>query len=71
MTLQALRNRVGDEKFWLVLRTWLDQKSGGNGTSEEFEALAAQISGQDLTDFFTAWLRTRTKPTATAVNGLG
>jgi aminopeptidase N len=71
MTLQALRNRVGDEKFWLLLRTWLDQKSGGNGTSEEFEALAAQISGQDLTDFFTAWLRTRTKPTATAVNGLG
>jgi len=71
MTLQALRARIGDEKFWLLLRTWLEQKSGANGTSEEFEALAAQVSGQDLTDFFTAWLRTRTKPAATAANGLG
>ena len=71
MTMQALRERIGDEKFWLLIRTWLDHKSGGNGTSEEFEALAAQVSGQDLTDFFTVWLRTQTKPAATTANGLG
>ena len=47
-----------------------DTKSGGNGTSEEFEALAAQVSGQDLTGFFTAWLRTPAKPAVTADNGL-
>lgn len=70
MTLQALRNRIGEEKFWLLIRTWLDTKSGGNGTSEEFEALAAQVSGQDLTGFFTAWLRTSAKPAVTADNGL-
>lgn len=70
MTLQALRNRIGEEKFWLLIRTWLDTKSGGNGTSEEFEALAAQVSGQDLTGFFTAWLRTPAKPAVTADNGL-
>jgi aminopeptidase N len=71
MTLQALRNRIGEEKFWLLIRTWLNSKAGGNGTSEEFEALAAQVSGQDLTGFFTAWLRTPAKPAATADNGLG
>jgi len=71
MTLQALRNRIGEEKFWQLIRTWLDTKAGGNGTSEEFEALAAQVSGQDLTGFFTAWLRTPAKPAETADNGLG
>ena len=71
MTLQALRTRLGEEQFWLLIRTWLADKSGGNGTSEEFEALAEQVSGQDLTEFFTAWLRTKSKPAATAVNGLG
>lgn len=71
MTLQALRNRIGEEKFWLLIRTWLDTRSGGNGTSEEFETLAAQVSGQDLTGFFTAWLRTPAKPANTVDNGLG
>lgn len=71
MTLQALRNRVGEQAFWSLLRTWLAQRSGGNGTSEEFEALAEQVSGQDLDAFFTAWLRTPAKPAATAANGLG
>ena len=71
MTFQALRNRIGEERFWQLIRTWLDTKSGGNGTSEEFEALAAQVSGQDLSGFFTAWLRTPAKPARTADNGLG
>jgi aminopeptidase N len=71
MTLQALRNRIGEQKFWLLVRTWLDTKSGGNATSEEFEALATQVSGQDLTGFFTAWLRTPAKPARTSDNGLG
>jgi aminopeptidase N len=71
MTLQALRNRIGEEKFWQLIRTWLETKAGGNVTSEEFEALASQVSGQDLTGFFTAWLRTPAKPARTADNGLG
>ena len=70
MTLQALRNRVGDEDFWRILRTWIREQRGGNAASEEFEALAARVSGQDLGSFFTAWLRTPSKPAATADNGL-
>ncbi|WP_210648623.1 M1 family metallopeptidase [Nocardioides sp. SYSU D00065] len=70
MTLQALRNRVGDDVFWTILRSWLREQQGGNGSSEEFEALATRVSGQDLTGFFAAWLRTPSKPARTADNGL-
>lgn len=71
MTLQALRNQVGDQVFWQVVRTWLREQRGGNGSTAEFEELAARVSGQDLTAFFDAWLRTPAKPAATAANGLG
>ncbi|RYB96296.1 M1 family peptidase [Nocardioides glacieisoli] len=70
MTLQALRNRVGNRDFWRILRSWLREQDGGNGATEEFEALATRISGEDLTGFFAAWLRTASKPAATADNGL-
>ncbi|UFN45706.1 M1 family metallopeptidase [Nocardioides okcheonensis] len=70
MTLQALRNRVGDATFWRIIRTWVREQRGGNGSSEEFEATAARVSGVDLTAFFTAWLRTPSKPARTADNGL-
>jgi aminopeptidase N len=70
MTLQALRNRVGDQDFWRILRTWIREQDGGNGATEEFEELATRISGQDLGSFFTAWLRTQSKPARTADNGL-
>ncbi len=70
MTLQALRNRVGDQAFWKILRTWIREQRGGNVASEQFEEVAARVSGQDLGSFFTAWLRTPSKPAPTADNGL-
>jgi len=70
MTLQALRHRVGDEAFWTILRTWASDHAGGNGSIEEFEALAQQVSGQDLSAFFLAWLSTSARPDHTAENGL-
>ncbi|WP_181310537.1 M1 family metallopeptidase [Nocardioides campestrisoli] len=70
MAFQALRTRIGEDAFWTLLRTWLGSRADGNGTSEEFEALASQVSGQDLTAFFQAWLREPTRPAATPENGL-
>ncbi len=70
MTLQALRNRVGGRDFWRILRSWIREQDGGNGSTEEFEALATRVSGEDLAGFFTAWLRTTAKPARTAANGL-
>lgn len=71
MTLQALRRRIGDDAYWTLLRSWADQQGGGTARSEEFEALAEQVSGQDLAGFFDTWLRTGAKPADTAANGLG
>ncbi|WP_121252339.1 M1 family metallopeptidase [Nocardioides ferulae] len=70
MTVQALRNRVGEDDFWTIVRTWVAEQGGGNGSSEEFETLAEQVSGEDLDGFFTAWLRTGERPARTAANGL-
>jgi aminopeptidase N len=62
MTLQALREAVGDEDFWSIIRIWAATYSGGNVTTPEFIALAERVSGQQLDDLFTAWLFTRGKP---------
>ncbi|MCD6638530.1 MAG: M1 family metallopeptidase [Nocardioides sp.] len=70
MTVQALRNRVGEQDFWRIVRTWLAEQGGRNGSSAQFEALAERVSGEDLQGFFEAWLRTASKPADTAHNGL-
>jgi aminopeptidase N len=69
MTLQALRNEVGDDTFFEIIREWAASKSGGNGTTPEFIALAEQISGQQLDDVFNTWLFTGSKPPPEAVSG--
>jgi aminopeptidase N len=70
MTLQALRNRLGDPTFFQVLRNWVAENKYGNGSVEDFIALAEHNSGEDLTSFFQAWLFTAAKPAATAENGI-
>jgi len=61
MTLQALRNEVGDHDFWRIVRRWAAQRDG-HGTTSEFIALAERISGQQLDKFFDVWLFTGEKP---------
>jgi aminopeptidase N len=56
LTLHALRLRVGDEAFFTILRTWTARFHNGNATTEDFIALAEEISGEQLNDFFDAWL---------------
>jgi len=69
MTLQALRNKIGEDAFWTVLRTWLSSRADGNGRVEDFRALAASVSGQDLDGFFDTWLETTARPAKTEANG--
>jgi aminopeptidase N len=64
MTLQALREKVGDPVFFSILRTWLDRHEYGNATIAEFVALAEAQSGQELDEFFRIWLYDPAKPTA-------
>jgi aminopeptidase N len=63
MTLQALRDKIGDDAFFRVLRTWTAEHFQGNATTAQFIALSERISGQDLGNFFQVWLYTPSKPT--------
>ncbi len=60
MTLQVLRNAIGDRAFFRLLRTWA--AGDGNGTTAEFIARAERISGQQLDSLFDAWLYTPGRP---------
>ena len=66
MTLQALRNEVGVQDFFRILRAWAARKAGGNGTTGQFIALAERISGEQLDDLFDVWLFTAGKPASAA-----
>jgi aminopeptidase N len=57
-----LRELVGDEKFFAILRAWTETNEHGDGTTPEFQALAEQISGVDLDAFLQTWLYTPGRP---------
>ena len=61
MTVQALRNEVGDDAFWRIVRKWTAQRDE-HGTTPEFIALAERISGQQLDVLFDVSLFTGEKP---------
>ncbi|MGW2745774.1 M1 family metallopeptidase [Streptomyces sp. NPDC001450] len=63
MTLQALRERIGDEAFFRLLPTWTRLHRYGNADTADFIRLAERISGQQLDDLFDTWLFTTGKPT--------
>ncbi|MEU0569642.1 M1 family metallopeptidase [Nonomuraea sp. NPDC005983] len=65
MTLHALRKSVGDTTFFKLLKTWTEQHKYGNVTTDEFIALAEQLSGKDLKPLFDAWLFQPKKPAVT------
>lgn len=62
MTLHALRQAVGDDDFFTIVREWATANAGENVPTEDFIALAGRISGQELDSFFEEWLFTDVKP---------
>ena len=62
LTLHALRLEVGDDAFFEMLRTWLERYGGGSATTSDFIALAEEIHGDDLSEFFDAWLSDQPLP---------
>jgi aminopeptidase N len=64
MTLQALRQKVGDWAFFQIMRRWATDNRYGNVTTPEFISLAEQISGMDLDHFFDVWVYQPEKPTS-------
>ncbi|GMV33429.1 MAG: peptidase [Chloroflexota bacterium] len=68
LTLHALRLEVGDEAFFNILRTYHERYKYGNASTEDFIAVAEEIHGADLGDFFDAWLYDTNLPPMPGIN---
>lgn len=66
LALQALRNEIGDEDFFAILRGWPKEHAHGNATVGEFVKYAERISGRPLAALFDTWLYQPSKPSAPA-----
>ncbi len=62
--LHALRKTIGDDLFFTLMRRWVAENNGSSRTTEDFVALANEVAGQDLTEFFSTWLYADVVPTA-------
>jgi aminopeptidase N len=62
LTLHVLRQRVGDDVFLGMIRTYFQRFKDSNATVEDFIALANEVSGEDLTDLFDVWLYQKVVP---------
>ncbi|GAA0448144.1 M1 family metallopeptidase [Streptomyces sp. NPDC046215] len=63
MTLQVLRNAVGDKTFFEILKQWPTEKKFGNASVQDFVAFSEKVSGKKLGSLFDTWLFTASKPT--------
>jgi aminopeptidase N len=63
MTLQALREKIGDRDFFTLLRSWYLRHRDDTAGTPDLIALAERIARQDLDAFFRVWLYTPGKPT--------
>ena len=64
LTLQALREKIGDRAFFRLLRAWYVAHRDGTATTDDFVALAERIAHRQLDTFFRIWLYTPGKPTS-------
>jgi aminopeptidase N len=62
LTLHALRIRLGDERFFGLLREWTARHRHGSVRTDQFAALAQRYATEDLTAFFTTWLHHKPLP---------
>lgn len=58
IVLHMLRGVLGDETFFEILRTYINdpELSYDVATTEDFQAIAEEVSGQDLNYFFNQWI---------------
>jgi aminopeptidase N len=51
-----LRKKLGDDDFWKLVRAWPASHEDGNADYQEITSWWSEKSGQDLRNFFNAWL---------------
>jgi len=62
LVFHALRLEVGDDAFFTIIRTYLDRYRNSNAGTDEFIAIAEEVSGKDLQEFFSVWLKSTEPP---------
>jgi aminopeptidase N len=62
LTLHALRRRLGDEKFFALLKDWTTRHRHGTVITDDFTGLAANYCDESLRLFWDAWLSSTTVP---------
>jgi aminopeptidase N len=62
LTLQALRMKIGTKAMLKVLRAWTSTYRFGNAGTQQFIALAEEVSGRDLKALFQRFLFKPEKP---------
>lgn len=60
--LHMLRRIVGEDDFFIILRTYGERYQDSTALSEDFEAVVAEITGSDYSWFFNQWLRAPAHP---------
>ncbi|MGV9990598.1 M1 family metallopeptidase [Streptomyces sp. NPDC003374] len=56
LVLYALRQEIGVPAFERLERAWVSAHRDSTATTADFERLASDFAGRDLTSFFKAWL---------------
>jgi len=62
LVLNGLRVQVGDDAFFKILQTYAERYRYGNAGTDEFIAVAEEVSGQDLESFFKQWVYSKRIP---------
>lgn len=60
--LKTLHERVGDETFFAILQTYHARFAYSVAETADFIAVAEEFGGEDLSDFFDAWLYHAVRP---------
>lgn len=62
LTLHALRTHVGDDNFFLLVRTWTERYRHSNASTSDFLDLVREICGEEAVDALTPWLYEKSLP---------
>jgi aminopeptidase N len=57
-----VRRRVGNEKFWAMVRAWPSADPDGSSNRDDYLAWVEEQTGEELSDLFDGWLLAEESP---------
>jgi aminopeptidase N len=62
LTLHVLRRRIGDDKFFALLRDWTGRHRHSTVVTDDFTGLASNYTNESLRPLWAAWLYDKELP---------